>query len=220
MTKTTTAPSVKFERFERDCPANKTMRQNHKDSNRPRLIYDFKVMIDGEHRATWQRVSFSTGYNLFDPDHRPIQQTSASEYSRRSAPHADFAATIAKLVAVHVASQADFAATIAKLMTEDRIPTLDQLEALRAKEAATEAEKKRQQAELDAYERKEKFGPQLYEMLKRLIRPYETLTEEALIDGILMEYGPPKPERGRLIVAARKLLADVENVPFVKKGES
>ncbi len=47
----------------------------------------------------------------------------------------------------------------------------------------------------------------LREAMDGLIGPYATLTEEALRDGILMEHGPPKPERGLAILRARAALA-------------
>lgn len=39
--------------------------------------------------------------------------------------------------------------------------------------------------------------------LEAMIEPYRFLTEGALEAGVLMEFGPPKPEQGRAILAAR-----------------
>jgi len=37
--------------------------------------------------------------------------------------------------------------------------------------------------------------------------PYKTLTEEALRDGVLMELGPPKPDRGAALLLVRAAIA-------------
>lgn len=47
----------------------------------------------------------------------------------------------------------------------------------------------------------------LREAIDGLISPYATLTEEALRDGILMEYGPPKPAKGLAVLRARAAIA-------------
>lgn len=46
-------------------------------------------------------------------------------------------------------------------------------------------------------------APALLEALVAVHAPYATLTEEALEAGVLMEFGPPKPEKGAALLRAR-----------------
>jgi hypothetical protein len=46
--------------------------------------------------------------------------------------------------------------------------------------------------------------------LKAVHEPYRHLTDEALEAGILMEFGPPKPEKGAALLMVRKVIAKAE----------
>lgn len=79
---------IRFERFERDVQYNRDRRA---EGELRYLIYDFRVMIAGEHRATLWRDSIGRqGYNLRDADGRPIPDRDSShehigaEVSRQS----------------------------------------------------------------------------------------------------------------------------------------
>jgi hypothetical protein len=120
--------TIKFERVERDCGYNKQTKADYAaSSSRPRLIYDFHVMIDGEYRCKFVREYTGKGYHLQDADYRPI------------APPLPHYATGRK-----VASQAQFESTIAELLEADKIPTLERMAELRDRE---DQEKRRKQLE-------------------------------------------------------------------------
>lgn len=50
-------------------------------------------------------------------------------------------------------------------------------------------------------------GPDMLVALKAVHEPYRHLTAEALKAGILMEFGPPKPEKGAALLLARAAIA-------------
>lgn len=50
-------------------------------------------------------------------------------------------------------------------------------------------------------------APALLKALEAVHAPYATLTAEALEAGILMEFGPPKPEKGRAQLQVRAAIA-------------
>lgn len=62
-------PSIRFERYERDCGANETAKKTGSA-----LIYDFRVMIDNQFRAIMSREYTGKGYRIFDADHRAIHK--------------------------------------------------------------------------------------------------------------------------------------------------
>ncbi len=61
MTETTT---FRFERVERDCPANQNRRAN---GDTLHIIYDFEVWIDGEHRQRSRRPTPARATNCTMP---------------------------------------------------------------------------------------------------------------------------------------------------------
>ncbi len=50
-------------------------------------------------------------------------------------------------------------------------------------------------------------APELLEAAIAVLEPYKTLTDDALVSGILMEFGPPKPEKGAALLLIRKAIA-------------
>lgn len=113
-------PTIKFERFERECGHNE---QARKDGSQ--LLYDYRVIIDGEFRALWSRQSYASRdelYRLYDPDHRPILIDPEQYHKHMGAP---------------VPNKAAFEAAIAEALAGNRIPTLAQLaELTKAEERA------------------------------------------------------------------------------------
>lgn len=105
-------PEITFERFARDCDYNKD------EGRAPReLINDFKVIIDGEHRATLWRLVYGRGYRLNDIDDRPIYSRPQERWSH-----------------IHISSQREFKSEILRYIAF--IPDAQTLEETRAKEAA------------------------------------------------------------------------------------
>jgi hypothetical protein len=63
-----------IERVERICAANTLRRERAKKAGQPvrGLIYDYRVMREGEHIATWRPYA-GGGYHLFDLAGRPVR---------------------------------------------------------------------------------------------------------------------------------------------------
>lgn len=106
---------IEFERYERDCPAN---RQRHAGREMGAFIYDFKVIIDGEHRAILSREVYGKGYRLYDAAHRPIVESAGNRYAH---------------MGLEVEKQADFADAVRAQI--DRIPSAWGLSELACAEA-------------------------------------------------------------------------------------
>lgn len=139
--------SITFERIIRDCPHNQNLQR---DGITKGLIYDFNVMIGGEHRATMKRNFRGTGYNVYDPDHQPIKMVDN---------HRD---------AYPVRSQAEFERDINLLWSKDRIPSLAQLEEARAERQRKKEEREAEEAERDRLWRIKKAGPDLFKALEEI----------------------------------------------------
>jgi len=61
------SPNIQFRRNVRDCPSNSREREKAVEQKRkPRLIIDWIVLIDGEHRATFMSNVSRRGYVLRD----------------------------------------------------------------------------------------------------------------------------------------------------------
>ena len=132
---------ITFERFERDCPHNAKQRQ----ADGHNILYDFKVLIDGEHRATFKRGQGGRRpYDLYDVDHNGLRR---SEYGGFIS-----------------CKQNDFHFTINQYF--DLIPTLAQVEERR--EARTEALARYARVEKETAKRQrvERAGPALLEACK------------------------------------------------------
>lgn len=147
----TMTDNITFERFARECGANDTARAKGWT-----LIYDFKVMIDGEHRATLSKNTCGRGYEIYDADHRPIHGQSRSRH-------------FAKHLGEEVAKQADFFQFVSDLLASGRIPTLSQMADLRAQEAQKAAEIDRQARQEIRHEAARASGPQLLSAIKYLL---------------------------------------------------
>lgn len=145
--------NITFERFERDCGFNQNERQR---SNNPRLLYDFKVVIDGEWRAILKR-GIGRGYEIYDADHRPI-------HGRNRSTH------YAKHLGEEVEKQADFFQFVSDLLVMGRIPTLAEMAEKREQEAARAKEIDRQARQNIRNRVASAHGPELLEMLK-LVHP-------------------------------------------------
>lgn len=115
MTETTT---FRFERVERDCPANQNRRAN---GDTLHIIYDFEVWIDGEHRATFKKADTGKGYELHDADGRPLLGQTWRKHIGKT----------------HVDKKAEFEATIQDKLA--LIPTLADMARMRDEEGADKA---------------------------------------------------------------------------------
>jgi hypothetical protein len=66
---------IEFLKVIRDCDQNKSILEvaNLTGKTPRNLIYDFNVIIDGEHRATWRRHAVGRGYYLAPLEGRALQ---------------------------------------------------------------------------------------------------------------------------------------------------
>jgi hypothetical protein len=103
--------AVKFVKVARDCPSNNDPRPGH------RTIYDYNVMIDGEHRATFRR--WRSTYNLVD---LAMNGIGFYDYERQSG--------------AVVLAQSEFAALINRALAENQIPTVAEIEQQRIEREA------------------------------------------------------------------------------------
>lgn len=148
---------IKLQQYERDCPANTTMRNDGRPSRH--LIRDFRVLIDGEHRAILTRNRYGGGgYELRDPDHRQITN------GDKTNAHSD--------LPIKIASQAMFLTGLTKLLEAGRIPTLAQIETARAKDRADKVERKRHQRLNDIKDAKIDNAEALYDALLGVAKFY------------------------------------------------
>jgi hypothetical protein len=113
--------NIKFIRIIRKCGHNEHLIRAGETAG---LIYDFEVEIAGERRALFSRRSFSTGYELYDADHRPIVTGGR---------------THAKHLGDECPNKASFEPMIAEYLAAGHIPTIAQMAAKRAAEAADQA---------------------------------------------------------------------------------
>lgn len=102
-------PQYTLQRVVRDCPAN--------DRGTNPAIYDFEILINGEHRATLRKNSFSRGYEMMglDDDHlfpAPVPENENEYYHRAKAE-----------------KQADFVPLIDAMIMADRFPTIEDFRA-------------------------------------------------------------------------------------------
>jgi hypothetical protein len=67
-------PVIKFERFVKDCAWNNTAHKRHK----PEFIYDWRIMVNDEHVATFERQGDRRLYILVDLDGNDIERKLAS----------------------------------------------------------------------------------------------------------------------------------------------
>jgi hypothetical protein len=112
--------NIDFQQFERECGYNTRARE---EGSRSPRIYDWRVIIDGEHRATLQRRTVGMGYELYDAESRPINDPAFTSY-----PH----------LAMRVDKQADFLEFVRGQL--HRIPTIARMAELREIEAKAKAQ--------------------------------------------------------------------------------
>jgi hypothetical protein len=115
--------TIKFERVERDCPANKTLRHNNFKSG---IIYDWRVLIDGEHRAEFHRHYGGIGYELYDADGRPICAPGRAYHNH---------------IGESVRIKSGFKSMVDAMLAAGKIPTLAEMAAKRKAEAVEKATK-------------------------------------------------------------------------------
>ena len=174
---------IKFERYERDCPHNETIRKAGETRG---IIYDFKVIIDGVFRAVWFKNSFGIGYELKDaaPDHEDRQYIRYPLGPDNTNPRAT----------VKVNKQDEFLSMIERIISA--IPTPEALEVRKAERLRKEAEKVIADAEsARQYRMKYKAGD-MYEIIYNLYK-------NGVISGLgqdIIEYveGTPAPEQARI----------------------
>lgn len=144
---------IKFERVERVCGWNQEQRAKQAAGTlegRIDLLYDFNVIIDGEHRAIWsRRAAMMRGYTLQDANHAPID---GYGYQGRK-----------------VESQDRFEPVISELLDADKIPTMAELAMLKIiAEAEEEAKTFDAHASAVRYA-KEKAAPAMFKALADLL---------------------------------------------------
>lgn len=143
--------TIEFVRIERDCISNKKRHEEGGAAARG-IIYDFDVIIDGEHRATWQRETVGVGYRLLDANGENIPDPERTTKFR-----VNYAAEIRK--------QADMDATAGRLYRASLIPTTMELAWARMYREACEENKDFHQHQQDILERKQRVAEQLFDAL-------------------------------------------------------
>lgn len=124
---------IEFKRVVRECPHNEKVQSAEKAG---RLLIDWDVHINGERRATWKASLVERRYVLTIQSgefYQPITKPSASGSYE---------------TAVEVKTKSDFAPTIEKLLADGRIPTIEQIEKLKADKIRKERERKQAAEEL------------------------------------------------------------------------
>lgn len=142
--------TITFTKVLRDCPYND--KQRH--TRRPRFIYDHRVMIDGEWRATFCRMNYTIGFDLYDPDghHLPEPDGVKLRYHGGSRFYIGL-----------------FMPVIKERLDAGLIPTLAQLAANRAAAAKAAAKRARADREDSIRQRKMRAGVELYDALKEAV---------------------------------------------------
>lgn len=154
---------IQFIQTLRECPYNVSAQSNGK-----RLLYDFRVMLDGEHRATFcARGQHERGYDLATPD-KPI-----FEYIRKQQPDRQRADV------VRAETKADFLPIIGQMLKDGLIPTLaklDEMAAARdAKNRKIQLEAEKEAAEEAQRQRYEQHGPKLAAAAERVVKAFAGL---------------------------------------------
>ena len=155
--------NLQFVKVERDCPANTKTRKDRAGDHliARHLIWDFNVIIDGEHRATWKSQRWAARddkYELCDIDGRNIrvQVGSSSQHDQRS---------------IRCGSQAVFEDKVRQHI--DLIPTREQLEAQRTRDAGAAAAR-------DADARRRVRDEHIRNMGQRLLEVLQEIDEHGL----------------------------------------
>jgi len=140
--------SITFERIERDCEYNKVLRASGAKTG---ILYDFKVLIGGEHRATIHKISHGIGYRLLDIDGRDIKEADNHRHAYK------------------IDKQACFERDINLLWSKDRIPTLAQIEERRAERAREKAKRDEAEAAQRRIHRIERHALELLAALRAFV---------------------------------------------------
>lgn len=152
---------IEFKRVERVCLHNDKARAGDKDR---RMIYDFNVFIDGEHRVTFVNRFSSRGYLLRTPDNA----TAIIEKKDGGRWDCEIAAQ----------SQAEFHKIINVALDKSLIPTLAQLEQIKIDRQSQEAAKLREQQSQERMARIKEAGPALLDALAALFADWKTMISE------------------------------------------
>jgi hypothetical protein len=166
-------PNIDIEREARDCPYNDDVRTKGRSLSGSRILYDYKILIDGEFRAyALGNGSGQRGFRLHDANRDPIHIN--NHEPRHLGAELNRIGNIIPVVAANL----------------DKIPTLDQLAANRAakKEAKNEAARMEFARRVNGWKRH--YGPELYQALSEIIAgasPGEFMKARAILDGIAEE---------------------------------
>jgi hypothetical protein len=189
---------IKIEKYQRDCPHN-TQLIGVKGA---RLIYDFRVIIDGEYRAEIRGGAINKDYGLYDTARRPI-------YIRGN-----------NAVIGRKRDLVLFQQTIEKLLHEDKIPTLDEIATYRAglvqqREAAYVASQ-----EHARIERIQWAAVDLYEALKAMMQalrsanaPLGASQPEGWADDDTMDHMPGVKQARLALAKAESRQHDPHHAP-------
>lgn len=153
---------IELKQIIRDCGHNDNIIKNGLPKRG--LIRDFEVRIDGEFRVLLTRICNGKGYEVRDPDHRPIKEK--DEWRNCS----------------EIASQGAFMHAIERLLNTDRIPTLDDIAMDRIRDAAVK-DNKRFDAHLANIDfAKKKYADELYRIVKLVNAAGGPVLEQSLVD--------------------------------------
>jgi len=150
MTTAIPTPEIKFTRIIRACPRNEAIA---KGESSDKIIYDYEVRLDGEHRATFTRCVVGVGYMLADVDGNIVSRTSFGHGRCRTK---DFFRSF----------------IIARL---DVIPTAAEAAATRARKAAAEAAEKIAREERARVRQIQEAAPALFDAAERVLREFPNL---------------------------------------------
>jgi hypothetical protein len=170
MNKNATKYDIKFKKTERVCGRNEAIRAGESG----KLIYDYQVLVNGEHRADWCPLIYNRGYELRIPDHQDAIQTKPGE----------------RYSSVKTAAQALFPTIIQNLLDQGLLPTLEQLK---------QAQKDRELKEADAIAKEKErvriaiikeAGPQLLEALTALLQDWKArIIDQPCSDDRTVDFG-------------------------------
>ncbi len=140
---------IEFNRIERDSDWNKKLRA---EGDTRGIIYDWNVLIDGEHRVTFARNIYHSGYELHAATHRAYYEAIKEKDGYSSS--------------VEVKSKAKFEETISRLLEAGRIPTLQQITDKRRATVLKQIKKRADAREARRVRQIEDAGVPMYEALK------------------------------------------------------
>ena len=142
--------NITFKKFVRKCPRNEEILEGKSDA---KLIEDFEVHIDGEHRATFALYSPGRiGYQLHDLDYATIR-------------HADVGNKPTRYYGDNLHLRKDFKSDIEKFLALGLIPTLAEVKAARAAKAEADRLNKIEEERQALIWAKQYRGVELYALL-------------------------------------------------------